>query len=122
MIKTYVGKRDKKGNACVFVIEADGDSHALALRTDLHNHSPTGFEWGYGGSGPAQLALAILADAEGEAVAKEYHQQFKQLVIARLPRNGEWRLTLSQVLALHASLLANKVTDALRRLKDKRSP
>ena len=26
----------------------------------LYNHSPTGFEWGYGGSGPAQLALAIL--------------------------------------------------------------
>ena len=26
----------------------------------LRRHSPTGFEWGYGGSGPAQLALAIL--------------------------------------------------------------
>jgi hypothetical protein len=25
-------------------------------------HSPTGFEWGYGGSGPADLALSILAD------------------------------------------------------------
>lgn len=26
------------------------------------NKSPDGFEWGYGGSGPAQLALAILLD------------------------------------------------------------
>jgi hypothetical protein len=25
-------------------------------------HSPDGFEWGYGGSGPADLALAILLD------------------------------------------------------------
>ncbi len=33
-----------------------------ALRLDLYNHSPTGFEWGYWGSGPAQLALAMLAD------------------------------------------------------------
>ena len=26
-------------------------------RLDLWNHSPTGFEWGYPGSGPAQSAL-----------------------------------------------------------------
>jgi len=29
-----------------------------APRSDLRNHSPNGFEWGYSGSGPAQLALA----------------------------------------------------------------
>jgi len=29
-------------------------------------HSPTGFETGYGGSGPGDLALAILADHFGE--------------------------------------------------------
>jgi len=29
----------------------------------LHNHSPDGFAWGYQGSGPAQLALAILLAA-----------------------------------------------------------
>ncbi len=34
----------------------------LGPRLDLANHSPDGFSWGYGGSGPAQLALAILAD------------------------------------------------------------
>lgn len=28
----------------------------------VYNHSPDGFEFGYGGSGPAQLALAILLD------------------------------------------------------------
>ncbi|GAI22752.1 unnamed protein product, partial [marine sediment metagenome] len=26
------------------------------------DHSPDGFNWGYAGSGPAQLALAILLD------------------------------------------------------------
>jgi hypothetical protein len=31
---------------------------SLELRLDLFNHSPIGFEWGYGGSGPAQLAPA----------------------------------------------------------------
>ncbi|MBT9252140.1 MAG: hypothetical protein KM296_00220 [Brockia lithotrophica] len=28
----------------------------------VERHSPTGFEWGYGGSGPADLALSILHD------------------------------------------------------------
>lgn len=30
-------------------------------------HSPTGFEWGYGGSGPAELARCILIDVLGDA-------------------------------------------------------
>jgi len=38
----------------------------LPLCLDLWGHSPTGFGWGYGGSGPAQLSLALLADALGD--------------------------------------------------------
>ena len=54
----YQGWRDADGTARVTV-----DMEPLDPRLDLANHSPTGFEWGYGGSGPAQLALALLADA-----------------------------------------------------------
>jgi len=36
--------------------------YELPMRLDLVNHSPSGFEWSYGGSGPAQLALTLLAD------------------------------------------------------------
>lgn len=69
----------------------------LDPRFDLWNHSPTGFEWGYGGSGPAQLALAILAHHLGDDErAVRLHQQFKHQVVARLPR-GAWKLTSSQV-------------------------
>ena len=36
------------------------------------------FQWGYGGSGPAQLALALLLDATGDTeIALRYYQQFK---------------------------------------------
>ena len=51
------------------------------------NHSPDGFNWGYGGSGPAQLALAILLRflKKGKAVAR--YQQFKWDVIAELPQS-----------------------------------
>jgi hypothetical protein len=60
----------------------------LDMRLDLWNHSPTGGEWGYGGSGPAQLALAILADATGDdELALDHHQAFKWEVVARWQRS-----------------------------------
>ena len=51
------------------------------------NHSPDGFNWGYAGSGPAQLALAILLEHLPEGQALSQYQQFKWDVIARLPRS-----------------------------------
>src|ERR1043165_648532 len=59
----------------------------LDPRLDLHNHSPTGFEWGYCGSGPAQLSLAILAyHLRDDQRALTLYQRFKWEVIAELPR------------------------------------
>ncbi len=49
------------------------------------NHSPTGFAWGYGGSGPAQLALAILLTRTDEETAVRLHQKFKGEYITLLP-------------------------------------
>jgi hypothetical protein len=64
----------------------------------LRNHSPDGFNWGYGGSGPAQLALGILLDYYGAAcIELSYYQDFKWNVIARLPQNGEWVLTAPEI-------------------------
>lgn len=53
----------------------------------VYNHSPDGFNWGYGGSGPAQLALAILLEAGlSKFAAIELHQNFKWKVIAEFPQ------------------------------------
>ena len=52
------------------------------------NHSPDGFAWGYGGSGPADLALNILAIFIGQAEAVKYYQDFKWDFIATLPYEG----------------------------------
>ncbi|MBU6410480.1 MAG: hypothetical protein KGR98_08840 [Verrucomicrobia bacterium] len=69
------------------------DGHALDPRLDLYNHSPDGFEWGYGGSGPAQLALALLADHLGDVEkALALYQDFKFSVVAGLSRK-QWTLT-----------------------------
>ncbi len=66
MKKTYIGRRFEDGCE-VYVKTEDGKRYPLSLRTEIRNHSPTGFNWGYGGSGVSQLALAILADRYGPA-------------------------------------------------------
>lgn len=91
----YEGIRDQRGIG--YVARCDGDQvEDLALRLDLRRHSPDGPEWGYGGSGPAQLALALLADALGDQVALSAYQVFKWAVVARLNREG-FRLTRDAV-------------------------
>jgi hypothetical protein len=56
----------------VKVFVSDGAAYyPLQTHQDIRNHSPDGFNWGYGGSGPSQLALAILADHFGPAKPPE---------------------------------------------------
>ena len=66
------------------------DGHILDPRPSqkLRNHSPDGFAWGYGGSGPSQLALAILEQFETDTNALRWYQDFKWDVIATLPQNN----------------------------------
>lgn len=91
--KTYRGTRGKHVGTCKVTV----DGKPLNARTDIRNHSPTGFEWGYGGSGPAQLALAILCDHLGDALkAQEIYQRFKWKVIAALP-SEEWTLSTEDI-------------------------
>lgn len=93
---SYAGLRT---DARAYVVIRPGGYH-LPLRTDLANHSPSGFEWGYSGSGPAQLALAILAHAtHDDAVALRFYQRFKAEFIASLPRTGGWSITAAFVRA-----------------------
>ena len=63
-------------------------------------HSPDGFNWGYGGSGPADLALSILTDCIGEKEAKIYYQRYKNEVIAGLPMEGTWEITEAEIMKI----------------------
>jgi hypothetical protein len=58
------------------------------LEQTLVLHSPTGFEWGYAGSGPADLALNILLRFVDRPRAEELHQAFKERFLAPLPEAG----------------------------------
>lgn len=50
-------------------------------------HSPTGFEFGYGGSGPADLALNILGAFVPAVEAWRLHQGFKRHFLVSLDRD-----------------------------------
>lgn len=63
----------------------------------LYIHSPDGFQWGYSGSGPAQLSLALLLDATTDPeTALTYHQQFKWEFVSGW--KAEWSILKSRIL------------------------
>jgi hypothetical protein len=91
---TYIGFR----SGAAAVVSICPGKAALPVRRDLVDHSPDGFEWGYGGSGPAQLALALLAHATADSDrAVDLHQQFKSEVVAGWPRDRGWKITAHEV-------------------------
>jgi hypothetical protein len=95
-VKTYEGGRSLAG-ALVTV-----DGRPLDPRHDLKRLSPTGFEWTYEGAGPAQLALALLADHLGDdARALALYETFMRDVVAEL--DNSWELTSADIDAALAS-------------------
>ena len=81
-------------------VEENGERRPLDPRFDRITHSPTGFAWGYGGSGPAQLAAAILIDALGEHRGSDprLYMPFKFAVVAGWDKDKGWSITEAQVL------------------------
>lgn len=92
----YSGRRARgTGDPLVFK-----EKYALRLGPSLRvvNHSPTGFNWGYGGSGPAQLALGLLLDVTGDKdLADRLHQNFKWEKVAKF--EDEWEITSEEIQA-----------------------
>lgn len=63
---------------------------------NLRNHSPDGFNWGYGGSGPAQLALAIAFWID-PITCLEWYQKLKEEWVAILPQDNFERILTIQI-------------------------
>lgn len=65
----------------------NGSRLAERASQQVVNHSPDGFCWGYGGSGPAQLSLALLLYFFDREFALKYYQRFKWEVVAKLAQS-----------------------------------
>jgi hypothetical protein len=79
--------------------EVTVNGQPLDLCLKHRNHSPSGFSWGYGGSGPAQLALAIMIEEYGDDLESHplHYQQLKELLIADLEQGKDFELTSSEI-------------------------
>lgn len=101
---SYLGSNTGAGPQTVILHSTNGNTVLdPKLSQKAWNHSPDGFQWGYEGSGPAQLALAILLDVTGDKERSvRLHQDFKRDKIAALDNN--FVLTVDEIdewLALH---------------------
>ncbi len=102
-----------KGKKPVVTVSSGGDNPSRVPLEQVVCHSPGGFEWGYGGSGPADLALSMATLVIGKerdeveiglgkksakvgARAWAVHQYIKTKVIAVL-RSDEFRIPLPQI-------------------------
>ena len=84
-MKIFSGEKQGVGG-CTVHIENSGYTTELSLEKSFEvvQHSPTGFQWGYGGSGPAQLAAAILYEVTGNPeLTLKYYQDFKVAHVAK---------------------------------------
>jgi len=72
----------------------DGKRLNLQESLKVRDHSPTGFSWGYGGSGPAQTALAILLALVSKEEALKHYQSFKWDLISRMSTDNDFTLKL----------------------------
>lgn len=88
MAKIYKGTNTGPGPQSVMVINGEY-KHLLRHRV---RHSPDGFQWGYGGSGPAELARCILFDLLGkqrESFINSIYQEFKRKFIETADKDLE---------------------------------
>ena len=76
------------GDADDVVLFREIDGTARASVPHVVRHSPSGIEWGYGGSGPADLARSVLVALADETTADGLYQRFKAEVVARIPYAG----------------------------------
>lgn len=68
------------------------------LEQRLIKHSPTGLEFGYGGSGPADTALNMLALVVSPKEANRLHQRYKQEVVAHISQKNGGSIKVEEIL------------------------
>lgn len=91
-MKIYKGKRRREGaGGQLIVVQDNGEEYPL---NHIERHSQE-FNWGFGGSGPADTALSILTDCLGMEEANQLYQLFKGEFVACW--GEEWSITEEKI-------------------------
>lgn len=105
----WKGERKPLAEKNPVFMSVDGEIWAnLPLYLDEANHSPTGFEWGYAGSGPHQLGYAILrtyfeilkkyVPVDAKRLALHFYGKFTwEIVYSKFGRDDKWELDSDKV-------------------------
>lgn len=91
----YKGTRPigEAGGPCSVMVYENSGAKPLPPCNEIRNHSPDGFNWGYAGSGPAQLALAIMCHhTKDEGFAQRLYRAYMWDVISHISTD-EWAIT-----------------------------
>lgn len=71
------------------IFSPDGEALDIGESLKYVHHSPTGFAWGYMGSGASQAAFAILYDYTGNPIlSRQLYQKFKEKFIVGVKDEG----------------------------------
>jgi hypothetical protein len=107
-MKHYAGDRTIDG------VKVTVDGAPLDPRVNFMEFSKNGFEWSYEGPEPRQLALALLADHLGDAVAaKAAVEPFMRAIVANF--GNEWEMSSADIdLALAGLAGKAQVSSVLR--------
>jgi len=99
----YAGTRRTEQPSTVLIVGKDFN-HPLDPQPKLFQHSSE-FNWGYAGSGPAQLALAIAADICSPRDACRIHQALKFSLVGRITADS-FIIDRAEVVSLVNGLIA----------------
>jgi hypothetical protein len=100
-VRTFRGLRQGLDSAEVWMERADGTREPLP---HIVRHSPTGFEWGYMGSGPSDLALALCdAATAGRVTSSRVYMAIRDELVAGIQADA-WELPATRVLDAIARL------------------
>ena len=100
-MKIYNGYSDRT----VIITHPNGNKEPLK---HICVHSPDGFNWGYAGSGPADLALSLLTDIIGKDDAEKLYQSFKNDIITKLKMGNPWTTTEDEIIKWIFSSIKSK--------------
>lgn len=92
----YSGDRSRGRHVLILCLEGETTVLTPEQSLEIVYHSSDGFNWGDGGSGSAQLAVALLFDVSGDAAfCRRVYQFFKWDFIADLP--DAWELERAKI-------------------------
>lgn len=91
-MKIYKGRRLYPEQGTISNVAVTVDNQPLKHRV---YHSPDGFNWGYGGSGPADLVRSILWEHLGKEPSHSLCQDFKFHFVSGW--KDEWEITSEEI-------------------------